>query len=380
MAADRLARFAATTEPAPLRLCSCPRAIGRDFWQPAVPAKERSYVPVHTRWSDPSPVLSEADDNVRTGYDTPIPAEEGVRRDVKIGLLVWTANERATNATRSYHSIRAITHQAEADGFDSIWLPDHFLYRYPGEVTRGLWETLTVLAALFEATQRLEIGTLVLCNSFRNPALLAKMATTADEVGSGRLILGVGAGWNEPEYDALGLPFDHRVDRFEEAMQILRPLLRDGHVDFAGNYYQAKDCDNVPRGPRPSGPPLMVGAEGPRMLRLAAQYADLWNTGYMGAPDTMTDKLTRISTACREVGRDPETLGVTALIGLWFSDLQEKQPGAFDKPLTGSAEQLAAAMRGYAQLGLQHIMFQVAPYTAEARKRLAEALQLYRES
>jgi probable F420-dependent oxidoreductase len=299
---------------------------------------------------------------------------------VKIGLLVWTANEPETNATRPYRSIRTIAQQAEADGFDSIWLPDHFLYRNHGEPTRGLWETWTVLAALFEATQHVEIGTLVLCNSFRNPAILAKMATTADEVSSGRLILGVGAGWNQPEYEAFGLPLDHRVDRFEEALQILRPLLREGQVDFAGNYYQAKDCEDVPRGPRPAGPPLMVGGEGPRMLRLTAQYADLWNTGYMGMPDTMTEPLARIGAACREVGRDPETLGVTALIGLWFPDLREKQPAIFDKPLTGTVEQIAAAMRGYAELGVHHIMFQIAPYSPEARKRLTEALQLYRGS
>jgi probable F420-dependent oxidoreductase len=299
---------------------------------------------------------------------------------VKIGLLVWTANEVETNATRPYRSIRAIVQQAEADGFDSIWLPDHFLYRNPGQPTRGLWETWTVLAALFEATQRVEIGTLVLCSSFRNPAILAKMATTADEVSDGRLILGVGAGWNEPEYEAFGLPFDHRVDRFEEALQILRPLLREGHVDFAGNYYQAKDCEDVPRGPRPAGPPLMVGGEGPRMLRLAAQYADLWNTGYMGTPDTMAEPLARIGAACREVGRDRETLGVTALIGLWFPDLQEKQPAIFDKPLTGTVEQIAAALHGYAELGVHHVMFQISPYSPEARKRLTEALQLYRGS
>jgi alkanesulfonate monooxygenase SsuD/methylene tetrahydromethanopterin reductase-like flavin-dependent oxidoreductase (luciferase family) len=236
-----------------------------------------------------------------------------------------------------------------------------------------------MLAALAEATQHVEIGTLVLCNSFRNPAILAKMATTADEVSGGRLILGVGAGWNEPEYQAFGVPFDHRVDRFEEALQILGPLLHEGHVDFAGQYYQARNCDIVPRGPRAFGPPLLVGSEeGPRMLKLTAQYADLWNTGYMGQPETMAEQLAKIEAACREIGRDPATLGITALIGLWFPDLQAKQPSFLDKPLTGSVQEIAAAMRGYAELGVQHIMFQCEPYTPEARQRLAEALQLYR--
>jgi probable F420-dependent oxidoreductase len=297
---------------------------------------------------------------------------------MKIGLMVFLANDRENNSKRPYDSIRAVAQQAETGGFDSIWLPDHFLYRSPGQPTRGIWECWTMLAALAEATRRVEIGTLVTCNSYRNPAILAKMATTVDEVSHGRLILGVGAGWNEPEYQAFGVPFDHRVDRFEEALQIIKPLLREGHVDFAGQYYQARNCDIVPRGPRLEGPPLMVGGEGPRMLKLTAQYADLWNTGYMGKPETMTERITKIEAACHQVGRDPATLGVTAFIGLWFPDLQTKKPSFFDNPLTGMVQEIAAAMRGYAELGVQHIMFQCEPYTIESVRRLTEALQLYR--
>jgi probable F420-dependent oxidoreductase len=297
---------------------------------------------------------------------------------MKIGLMVSTTNDRESNSKRAYRAIRQVARQAEADGFDSIWLADHLFYRDPGEPTRGVWECWTMLAALAEATERVEIGTLVLCNSLRNPAVLAKMATAADEVSDGRLILGVGAGWNEPEYRAFGVPFDHRVDRLEEALQILRPLLRDGRVDFTGRYYQALDCDDVPRGPRPEGPPLMVGGEGPRMLRLAAQYGDQWNTGYMGEPETMAAKLAKIDAACQEVGRDPATLGVSALIGLWFPDLQERKPGFDGNALTGTAPEIAAVMRGYAELGVQHIMFQCAPHSQAACDRLGQAVQLYR--
>jgi len=297
---------------------------------------------------------------------------------MKIGLMVFLANDRENNSKRPYDTIRAIAQQAERDGFDSIWLPDHFFYRNPGEPTRGVWECWTMLAALAEATRRVEIGTLVTCNSFRNPAILAKMATTVDEVSHGRLILGVGAGWNEPEYQAFGVPFDHRADRFEEALQIFKPLLHEGHVDFAGQYYQARNCDVVPRGPRSEGPPLMIGSEGPRMLKLTAQYADLWNTGYMGKPETMAERFAKIEAACRDVGRDPATIGITALIGLWFPDLQAKKPSFFDNPLTGTVQEIAAAMRGYAELGVQHIMFQCEPYTHETLQRLTEALQLYR--
>ncbi len=298
---------------------------------------------------------------------------------MKVGLLVYTANDREHNRKRTYASIREITQQAETEGFDSIWLADHLLYRDPGKPSRGIWETWTILSALAEATQRLEIGTLVVNNSIRNPAVLAKMATAADEVSDGRLILGVGAGWNEPEYHAFGMPFDHLVGRFEEALQVLTPLLRDGHVNFSGHYYEARDCDDVPRGPRAGGPPLLVGGEGPRLLRLTAQYADLWNTGYMGPPETMKDRLAKIAAACHQVGRDPATLGVTALIGLYFPDLQPEQPRFFDQPLTGTPEEIATAISGYEELGVEHIMFQMVPYTEETRRRLTEALHLYRD-
>ena len=297
---------------------------------------------------------------------------------MKVGLFIFTADDRYDYSVRRYDAIREVAQRAEADGFDSIWLADHLLYRNPGEPTRGVWECWTILPALAEATRRVEIGTLVTCTSIRNPAVLAKMAPTADEVSHGRLVLGVGAGWNEPEYQAYGLPFDHRVDRFEEALQIIRPLLREGHVDFAGTYYQARNCDNVPRGPRPQGPPLMVGGEGPRMIRLAARHADIWNTGYMGGPETMSDRLGKIDAACRETGRDRGTIGVTAQICLWFPDLVARRPSFAESPLTGNAQEIAEAMRGYERLGVQHIMIQCEPYSPESRRRLAEALRVYR--
>jgi alkanesulfonate monooxygenase SsuD/methylene tetrahydromethanopterin reductase-like flavin-dependent oxidoreductase (luciferase family) len=300
---------------------------------------------------------------------------------VKVGLILFLANERDTNTKRSYDSIRAIARQAEADGFDSLWLPDNFFERTPGEPTRGMWDCWTMLAALAEATKRVEIGTLILINAFRNPTIVAKMATTLDEVSHGRLILGLGAGYpgyNEVMYQAFGLPFDHQVDRLAEALQIVKPLLQEGRADFAGAYYSARNCEDTPRGPRSAGPPLLVGGIGPRMLKLSAQYADLWNTGYMGAPETFAEPLAKIRATCREVGRDPATLGITALVGLWFPDLQANRPNIFDHTLTGTSSELAAAMRGYAALGVEQLMFHCEPYTPEARRRLTEALQLYR--
>ena len=167
--------------------------------------------------------------------------------------------------------------RAEEVGFDSFWLPDHLLFRFPQVHQQGAWDAWSLLAALAATTRTLEIGPLVACSSFRNPALIAKMADTIDEISGGRLILGLGAGWHEPEYAAFGFPYDHRVSRFEEALQIITALLRTGQVDFQGDYYSARDCELRPRGPRPEGPPILVGGSGQRMLRLAARYADAWN-------------------------------------------------------------------------------------------------------
>lgn len=178
-----------------------------------------------------------------------------------------------------------------------------------------------MLSALAEATRRVELGTLVLCTQFRNPAILAKMAHTIDEVSNGRLILGIGAGWNKPEFDAFGIPFDHKVDRFEEALQIISPLLKEGQVDFEGTFYKVRDCEITPRNPRTNGPPLMVGSSGPRMMRLTAQYADMWNTAYLHHPDSLTEPLSKLHAACAEVGRDPSTIEITVLVALAYPDL-----------------------------------------------------------
>jgi probable F420-dependent oxidoreductase len=270
---------------------------------------------------------------------------------------------------------------AEAAGFDSIWLYDHLLYRSPGQPVRGIWECWTMLAALADATATVELGTLVLCNQFRHPAILAKMAVTLDEVCGGRFILGMGAGWNEPEFRAFGLPFDHRVGRFEEALQIIAPLLRTGRVDFAGEYYEARNCEIVPRGPRAQGPPLLIAGSGPRMLRLTAQYADLWNpSDYIAAPGALAEHRAKIRAASEAAGRAPSSIGVTAHVPVAFPDLGGT-PATSTIPayLSGSTQEIAAAMHDLDRMGASHLMFFCAPYNRAALERLAGAVRAYRE-
>ena len=195
---------------------------------------------------------------------------------MKIGMTLPQAESDRGEVPR-YTAIRDAALRAERDGFDSIWIMDHLLFEWPDQPRHGVWEGLTLLSALAEATERVELGTLVVCTAFRNPALLAKMAEAIVEISDGRLILGLGAGWHEPEFRAFGYPFDHLASRFEEAVAIVVPLLRTGAVDFEGRYERAPNCVNLPRGPRPSGPPILMGTQGPRLLRLAAQTADAWN-------------------------------------------------------------------------------------------------------
>ncbi len=213
-------------------------------------------------------------------------------RPLKVGVLLPDTENQMDGASAGWADLAALTRTAEAVGFDSVWVTDHLIHRADqpldtpvaigGDLREleGPWECWSLLSAMAAITERVEIGTLVICNSFRNPALLAKMADTVEEISGGRLILGLGAGWNEPEYRAFGYPFDHRVDRFEEGIEITTSLLRTSHCDFDGRWYQIKDCELRPRGPRPEGPPIVIGTAGERMLGLTAKYADGWNTWF----------------------------------------------------------------------------------------------------
>jgi probable F420-dependent oxidoreductase len=284
-------------------------------------------------------------------------------RPLKVGLLLPETEGQLDGATPRWRDILAMARMAEEVGFDSIWVTDHLVYRDErGE--RGPWECWTLLAALAAATARVELGPLVLCTGFRNPAMLAKMVDTIEEISDGRFILGIGAGWNEPEYRAFGYPFDHRVARFEEALQIVTTLLRTGEIDFDGRFYQARECVLRPRGPRPTGPPIMIGTTGPRMMRLAAKHADQWNvwfSNYNNRADGLTGLLTELDAACAETGRDPATLERTAAV---IVEVGPHGPSPMSTPpMTGSSEELAAWLRAFADAGVSHLQVWLEPTT-----------------
>jgi alkanesulfonate monooxygenase SsuD/methylene tetrahydromethanopterin reductase-like flavin-dependent oxidoreductase (luciferase family) len=300
------------------------------------------------------------------------------RRPLKVGINLPTAEGTMAGRTASWADLLAFAQRAEALGFDSLWVPDHLLLRWQ-EQTHGIWECWSLLAALAAVTSRVALGPLVACTTFRSPALLAKMADTVDEISGGRLIVGLGAGWNGPEDRAFGAASDHRVDRFEEALQIIVPLLRTGHVDFEGKYYQARGCELLPRGPRPSGPPILIGAKGPRMLRLAATYADLWNAeGPMRRPEEIIPLRESGDAACAEVGRDPATLGRSASVAVNLPTAQaqggQHSSAPAEQPGTATPVEIAEMLRGYAREGLSHVQLWLSPSTMAGLEWFAAVL------
>jgi probable F420-dependent oxidoreductase len=274
----------------------------------------------------------------------------------------------------------AMARAAEEVGFDTIWLGDHLLYRYPDGSSRGPWEVWTMLAALAASTSRIKLGPLVAATAFHAPAMLAKLAATVDEVSGGRLILGLGAGWNETEFRAFGFPFDHRISRFEEAFTIIRTLLREGRIDFDGRFYQARDCELLPPPARPGGPPLMVGSVGPRMLEITLPHVEQWNVWYRqsnNTPEGLEPILRQVDEACRAVGRDPATLEKTSavLVGM---PTGSGRTTMYDEgavaPLSGSTDEIAEGLRAYAALGLAEVQLVVDPITEESIRALAPVI------
>jgi probable F420-dependent oxidoreductase len=304
------------------------------------------------------------------------------QRPFKIGLFVPHFEQPWNGSSLRWTDIAAMARGAEEAGFDSLWLPDHLLFRFPEVYQQGAWDAWSLLAAVAASTQTIEIGLLVACTSFRNPALMAKMATTIDEISGGRLILGLGAGWHEPEYAAFGFPYDHRVSRFDEALQVITALLRTGHVDFNGAYYTARDCELRPRGPRPEGPPLLIGGSGDRMLRLAARYGDAWNADRQNDVVAMQALNTRVDAACHDEGRDPASLSrvIGIQVDLLNASRQAMQPRQWVMapwPLTGTPEELAAQIRRYAEARVEHMMIWIDPVSLAGIEAFAPVLDLF---
>ena len=274
----------------------------------------------------------------------------------------------------------AMAQTAEAVGFDSIWVGDHLLYDLPVG-PRGPWEAWTTLAALAAVTSRVELGPLVASIAFREPTMLAKQAATIDAISGGRFVLGLGAGWNEREYRAYGFAFDHRVSRFEEAFTVIRSLLRDGHCDLAGVYYQIEDCILDPRSPRPGGPPLMLGSTGPRMLSIGLPHVDQWNVWWShfgNTPEGFAREKARVDDAIREAGRKPTDVEATCAVHVRLPGgsgrLMGHEDGPKMRPIEGTASDIADQLRLFAAAGASHVQLVVDPITRASLESCADVL------
>lgn len=227
--------------------------------------------------------------------------------------------------------------RAEKAGLDSIWVFDHLIFRFPDEPDEGLQEAWTTLSALAPVVPRVELGALVMCSSFRNAGLMAKMGQTLDDLSGGRLILGLGCGWHEPEYDAFGFPFDHLVGRFEEDLEVVRRLLDGDKVDFQGRWSRYQGAQLLPAPARRT--PILVASKGERMLRLTAKWADAWNTAWFGAvDDTVRERLADLDAACDEVGRERGDIRRTIGIRLFDPGMRGHDARSTDADAAGLAD------------------------------------------
>jgi alkanesulfonate monooxygenase SsuD/methylene tetrahydromethanopterin reductase-like flavin-dependent oxidoreductase (luciferase family) len=261
---------------------------------------------------------------------------------------------------------------AEAVGFDSIWLGDHLLYDLDIG-PRGPWEVWTSLAALAASTERVLMGPLVASAGFHEPAMLAKQAATVDGISGGRLIVGLGSGWNQREYSAFGFPYDRRVSRFAEAFTIIRTLLADGEIDFTGEFYRADHCVLHPRAARPGGPPLMVGSTRPRMLSITLPFVDSWNvwwSDYGNTPAGFSELKANVDDQALQHGREAGSVSATCAVFIQLPGGGGRQMGGYGgspvEPVRGTPVEVAEQLRAFADAGATHIQLVVDPITRDS--------------
>jgi alkanesulfonate monooxygenase SsuD/methylene tetrahydromethanopterin reductase-like flavin-dependent oxidoreductase (luciferase family) len=268
-----------------------------------------------------------------------------------------------------------LARRAEAAGFDSVWVGDHLVYDLPDGTTRGPYEAWTTLAAIAAVTERVEIGPLVASTSFHAPAMLAKQAATVDAISQGRLIVALGAGWNRREYDAFGFPYDHRVSRFEEALAIIVPLLREGRTTFHGRYYDVDDCVLDPRPVREGGPPIMLGSNSPRMLRIGLPVVDAWNV-WWSIYDNSVERFAEIKAEVdAAVPEGREVVATAAVLVTLASGAGRLMGESYDARVAAvTPDDLTDHIAAMSATGATHLQLVLDPITAESIDTVGQVL------
>jgi alkanesulfonate monooxygenase SsuD/methylene tetrahydromethanopterin reductase-like flavin-dependent oxidoreductase (luciferase family) len=297
-------------------------------------------------------------------------------RPLKIGLALTLIEDIPTGTQIPWAEVRRRALWAEEVGFDTVWIPDELLWEpesWPGP--RGWWECVAITAAVAEATSEVTVGTWVLSALHRNPALTAKVVSTLDEISGGRLIFGFGAGHSGSQGRAFGYPEEKIVGRYEEALQVVVPLLRGETVAFEGNYHRAS-LTNRPNGPRLGELPIMLAGHGPRNIGLAAQYGDMWSAFATSSsqPEAFTGMLRTLDQACERADRDPKSIDRSIGVDLVPGGFVAPEALGVTDPLSGSPDQIAEAVQEFADLGVTNLEFMVWPNEPAALEAAAEVL------
>jgi len=298
-------------------------------------------------------------------------------RTLEIGLVLPMGESFVDGSTARWVDVRDLAIGAEEIGFDTVWTADELLWRPADGETHGWWECVAMTGAVAAATSSVKVGTWILSALHRNPGITAKAVETLDEISGGRFLFGLGSGHAGRQGHTFGLPEDHVYGRFEEALEIIVPLLRNGRADFEGTFHAARDLEHRPVGPRAGRIPIMIGAKGPKMLRLAALYADIWSW-YVEERSDLAEfgpRLAALEAACVEAGRDPATIGKSAGIVVEPTAVTGSA-AVLGAPIQGSAEQIANGLRTFGAAGFTNLELLVWPPTLVALDAMAPVLEL----
>lgn len=293
------------------------------------------------------------------------------RHATGFGIGIPVAQSKPGSDFPHFSDHLAFARTAAGAGFDGLWFADHFSFP-SDDGLRGSWDAWTLIAAIAASVPGVHVGPMVACTAYRNPGVIAKMTEMIQDISGGRFILGLGAGWAEPEYRQFGIPFEPRVSRFEEALQIIHGLVRHGEVDFQGRYYQANSAVNLPRAESGPSTPILVGSSGDRMLGLLARYGDAWDTGWGGKTDELRKKVARLDAACAAVGRDPKTVIRSVSVAV----AAEGFAGDPATVVSGDVDEKVRLLQELVGMGFSHLRIGLNPLTQaniEAFARVIEA-------
>ncbi|MCO5215811.1 MAG: LLM class flavin-dependent oxidoreductase [Thermomicrobiales bacterium] len=279
-------------------------------------------------------------------------------RRMSYGLMLPVREGTMGGATPRFADLVEMAEVARESGFEALWFGDHLSYEQGGE-TVGTWEAWSLMAGIAAVVPDINIGPLVSCSGFRHPGLIAKMTETMDEISGGRFILGLGAGWNQPEYEQFGFPFDHRASRFEESLVIIDDLLRTGTSTYHGTYVSTQNAVNRPRGARATGAPILIGSNGDRIVHAIARHADAWNSDWQQNPANYAPLIARLDDACDAIGRPRESLIKTGSVRFNADTPQEE---------------MLAYIRAVREIGLQHLVIGLEPRTVESVRAFGEVI------